>query len=150
VNSANYAGIEKVKNNMVNTININLFFVYEIQLIITIILICLCILVFPILGIGGMQADFFLLLGIGYYAIFSMYYTIVFLYYFMDQQGAFIATALFLTVTVLAAIAALRLGSEYYAVAPLAGAVVSWIYAFLRLKYILKDITANIFCNDLQ
>ncbi|MBH1941526.1 exopolysaccharide Pel transporter PelG [Mobilitalea sibirica] len=150
LNNANYAVIEKARKNMNNTIHINLFFIYEIQLIITIILTCLSVMFFPMLGIGGLTLDFFLLLGIAYYAIFSMYFTVVFLYYFSDQFGSFIATALFFGVTVIASLIAIKLGNGYYAIAPLTGAIVGWIYAFLRLKYILKDINANIFCGILK
>lgn len=147
LNGANYSYIEKARINMENSLNINMFFIYEIQLIITIILTCLSVLFFPMLGIGGLTLDFFLLLGIAYYAIFSMYYTVVFLYYIMDQIGGFVANGIFLVVTAGVSILALRYGSGYYAVAPLTGAICGWLFAFIRLKYIIRDINANIFCG---
>ena len=150
IGRANYASIEKARKNMENTIDINLFYIYEVQLIITVILTCISVVVFPMLGFGGLTLDFFLLLGIAYYSIFSMYFTIIFLYYFMDQQGSFVATSIFLSVTIIIAVIALKIGSGYYAAAPFLGAFTAWLYAFFRLKYILKDINAKIYCGELN
>lgn len=144
---ANYAVIEKARKIMSYTINVQLFFIYEVQLIITIILTCISILIFPMFGLGGLTLDFFLVLGIAMFVIFSMYFTVVFLYYFDDQVGSCGATAIFLCVTIIASIIALKLGTAYYAVAPLIGGLAGWIYAFARLRNFLKDVNARLFCK---
>ncbi len=146
--SANYAIIEKARKIMSETINVQLFFLYEAQLIITIILTCLAILFFPMFGLGGLTLDFFLLLGLAMFSIVSMYFTVVFLYYFDDQFGSCVATAIFLGVTSIAAVFALRLGTGYYALAPLAGGLCGLVYAFIRLKHFLQTINVRLFCKD--
>lgn len=151
VSAVNYAGyevIEKYRDIMCNTISVQLFFVYEVQLIITVILTCLSVFLFPLIGLGGLTLDFFLLLGIGYYGIFSMYFTIVILYYFDDRKGSFLAAGAFFAVTLLAALLAVRLGIGYYAVAPLAGSLAGWACAFVRLRTVLKNINARLFCRE--
>lgn len=148
LSNANYAAIEKTRKLLCNTINVQLFFIYEVQLIITILMTCLGILFFPMLGLGGLTLDFFLLLGLAMFCIFSMYFTIIMLYYFDDQLGSCIASAIFLGVTILAAIFALRLGTGYYALAPLIGGLTGLIYAFMRLRHFLKTINARLFCKN--
>lgn len=151
VSAVNYAGydvIDKYREMMCNTISVQLFFVYEVQLIITVILTCLSVFLFPMIGLGGLILDFFLLLGMGYYCIFSMYFTIVMLYYFDDSKGAFASAGIFLAVTVIAAFAAVKLGIGYYAIPPLAGSLVGWATAFLRLRSVLGNINARLFCRQ--
>lgn len=150
LNGANYAVIEKNRKIMCETINIQLFYIYEMQLIITIILTCISVILFPLIGLGGLTLDFFLLLGIAVYCIFSMYFTVIFLYYFDDQLGSFITTLIFLVVTAISAVIAVKLGIGYYSMAPLLGGLVAWIFGFLRLKYFLKDINAQIFCRNIK
>lgn len=147
INNAGYEVIEKYREIMTNTISVQLFFIYEVQLIIVIILTCISIFLFPIFGLGGLTMDFFLLLGIGYYCIFSMYFTIVILYYFDDRTGSCISAALFFGITLLTSIGAIQLGIAYYAVAPLVGSLIGWIFSFFRLKRILKNINIQLFCR---
>lgn len=146
--SANYTIIEKARKIMSDTISTQLFFIYEVQLIITIILTCLAIFVFPMFGLGGLTLDFFLLLGLAMFSVFSMYFTVVFLYYFDDQFGSCVATGIFLAVTTIVAVLALKLGTGYYALAPLAGGLCGLVYAFIRLKHFLQTINARLFCKS--
>lgn len=147
LNGASLAVIDKNRKIMNDTISLQLFYIYEMQLIITVILTCLSVIVFPLIGLGGLTLDFFLLLGIALFCIFSMYFTVVFLYYFDDQMGAFITTFIFLLISTIAAVIAIKLGIGYYSMAPLLGGLISWIYGFFRLKHYLKDINAQIFCR---
>lgn len=148
VNNAGYEKIEKYRDIMSNTISVQLFFVYEIQLIIAVILTCLSIFFFPMIGLGGLTLDFFLLLGIAYYCIFSMYFTIVILYYFDDRKGSCVAAGVFLLVTIVAALCAVRGGVGYYALAPLLGSLAGWCIAFFRLRNVLANINARLFCRE--
>ncbi len=148
--NASYATIEKTRKIMQNTLQVQLFFIYEVQLIIEIILSCLAILFLPRFGLGGYTLDFFLILGMAVFCIFSMYFTVVFLYYFDDQFGAFITSAIFFGLTTLSAIFILIfLGKEYYATAPLIGGVAAWLFAFFRLRYFMKHVNAQLFCRKM-
>jgi uncharacterized membrane protein len=143
-----YAVIEKYRKIMLKTMEIELFYIYEVQLIITIILTCAGILLLPMLGFGGMILNYFLLLSIGIYCTYLMYFTVVFLYYFDDQVGSFITTLTFFITTLVATIAALQLGVSYYPVALFVGGIVSWIVGFFRLRSFMGTINARLYCKS--
>lgn len=147
--SATFGTIEKHKKIMIRTLDIELFAIYEIQLIITIIFTCVGILFFPMLGFGGLVLNLFLLLGIGIYCTYIMYFTVVFLYYFDDQKGSLITTFIFFLTTLASTILALKLGMSYYSIPLLIGGICSWIFGFFRLKYLLKSINERLFCLNI-
>jgi len=145
-----YSVIEKYRKIMLKTMDIELFYIYEVQLIITIILTCAGILLLPMLGFGGMVMNYFLLLSIGVYCTYLMYFTVIFLYYFDDQFGSFITTFTFFITTILASIAALQLGVSYYPVALFVGGIVSWIVGFFRLRKFMETINARLYCKSAE
>ncbi len=145
-----YGIIEKYRKIMLKTMDIELFYIYEVQLIITIILTCAGILLLPMLGFGGMILNYFLLLSIGVYCTYLMYFTVVFLYYFDDQFGSFITTLTFFVTTVFASIAALQLGVSYYPVALFIGGIVSWVVGFFRLRTFMGTINARLYCKSAE
>lgn len=145
-----YSVIEKYRKIMLKTMDIELFYIYEVQLIITIILTCVGILLLPMLGFGGMVMNYFLLLSIGVYCTYLMYFTVIFLYYFDDQLGSFITTFTFFITTVLASIVALKLGASYYPVSLFVGGIVSWIVGFFRLRKFMETINARLYCKSAE
>lgn len=145
-----YSVIEKYRKIMLKTMDIELFYIYEVQLIITIILTCAGILLLPMLGFGGMVMNYFLLLSIGVYCTYLMYFTVIFLYYFDDQFGSFITTFTFFITTLLASIVALQLGVSYYPVALFVGGIVSWIVGFFRLRKFMETINARLYCKSAE
>ncbi|MDF2610420.1 MAG: hypothetical protein K0R92_1894 [Lachnospiraceae bacterium] len=145
LNYANYATLEQSKEKMKRTIGEQLFYIYEIQLVITLLALSLAVLFFPMLGIGGLTLDFFLLLAIGFYCMYSMYFTIIFLYYFDDQTGALISTITFFAVSLILALIAVRLGTGYYPLPLLIGSIIAWIISFIRLRYYVENINAILF-----
>lgn len=145
-----YGIIEKYRKVMLKTMDIELFYIYEVQLIITIILTCAGILVLPMLGFGGMVLNYFLLLSIGVYCTYLMYFTVIFLYYFDDQLGSFITTFTFFVTTVLASIVALQLGVSYYPAALFVGGIISWIVGFFRLRTFMETINARLYCKSAE
>lgn len=91
-----YDLIEIKRISLQNIINLQLFFLYEVQLIITVILICLANIFYPYLGIGNQILNMLLILGMGLYCTFCMYFTIIFLYYFENHTAACIGPIVFL------------------------------------------------------
>lgn len=145
LNYANYGTLQQSKEKMKGTISQQLFYIYEIQLVITLLALSLAVLFFPMLGIGGLTLDFFLLLAIGFYCMYSMYFTIIFLYYFDDQTGAFVSTITFFVVSVVLALLAVRLGTGYYPLPLLIGSIIAWIISFIRLRYYVENINTILF-----
>lgn len=145
-----YGIIEKYRKIMLNTMDIELFYIYEVQLIITIILTCVGILFLPMLGFGGMVLNYFLMLSIGVYCTYLMYFTVIFLYYFDDQYGSFITTLTFFVTTLLASLAALKLGVSFYPMSLFVGGIISWIVGFYRLRTFMKTINARLYCKSAE
>jgi uncharacterized membrane protein len=145
-----YAVIEKYRKIMLKTMEIELFYIYEVQLIITIILTCAGILLLPMLGFGGLVLNYFLLLSIGVYCTYLMYFTVVFLYYFDDQWGSFITTLTFFLTTLAATVLALQWGVSVYPVALFVGGMVSWVVGFFRLRTFMGSINARLYCKSAE
>jgi len=139
--------IEKNRIQMVRTITLELFYIYEVQLIITLLFTSLGIIFLPMIGYGGLVLNYFPILGISLYTTSLMYFTTVFLYYFDDQAGSLMTMLVFFVVTLAATLIVLRLGISYFPLPLLAGGMASWIYAFLRLRDYLGNINAQLFCR---
>ena len=148
--SGTYGIIEKYRKIMLNTMDVELFFIYEVQLIITIILTSAGILFLPMFGFGGMVLNYFLLLSIGVYCTYLMYFTVVFLYYFDDQFGSFITTFTFFITTIVASIVALRLGVSFYPASLFVGGIVAWIVGFFRLRTFMETINSRLYCKSAE
>ncbi len=135
------------KRDMSRIINNELFFITEVQLIITLTLICGGTALLPMLGFGGVILDIYPILALGYYAVFMMYFIIVFLYYFDDQIGAVYISGIFLGITVLVSIITVTAGAAFYGLGLLIGGIAAWISGFLRLKILLNNLDYHMFCN---
>ena len=122
-----------------------LFFVYEIQLIITVVLICLVSVFFPYLNASTYMLHMFILLSLGVYTVFCMYFTIVVFYYFSDYGGACISSLVFLIVTVIGAAAAV-LWDDFYPLPLLISGLSGWIVAFLLLRRRMEKLDSFLMC----
>lgn len=142
-----YMRLEKERLSLQNTLQIQLFFVYEIQLIITIVSICILIIVSPYFGISNTTINLFVVLGMGVYCLFSMYFTIVMLYYFEDYKGTALSTVVFLILVVFCSFWCIQLGVTYYALPILIGSIIGWITSFVRLRNRMKDLNEYMFCR---
>ena len=146
IGSANYEEIEKSRKKMKHVLDHELFFLYEVQLVITIVLIALGMVFLPRFNFGGAVLDYFMVLGMAYYCSFSMYFTVVFLYYFDDQRGAMFTTLLFFSATAAASFVIVNISPTYFALGLLIGALASWIFGFNRLKFFIRNVNRNMFC----
>ncbi|NLB21309.1 MAG: exopolysaccharide Pel transporter PelG [Clostridium sp.] len=147
LNSGIYKVIERERVSLQNTINIQLFFVYEVQLIITVILIFLVNIFYPYLGVNSQVLNMFLLTGLGLYTAFCMYFTTVFLYYFDDHISACIGPSVFFGVVVIGALICSRIGAPYYPIPLLIGGISGWIVSFILLRKRMKNLNAYLLCH---
>lgn len=147
LNSGSYDRIEKERASMCNIIHYQLFYIYEVQLIITVILICLINVFFPYLDISARVLNMFTVLAMGLYCTFCMYFTVIFLYYFEDHRGACIGPVLFVSVTTVLALVFSRIGKPLYPIPLLAGGLVGWVATFFALKYRLNKLNIFLMCR---
>lgn len=142
-----YELVEQRRMALQNVINLQLFFLYEVQLIITVVLICLANVFYPYLGINNQILNMLMLLGMGLYCTFCMYFTVIFLYYFEDHRAACVGPVLFLAIVLIGSLLCCHLGEPYYPFPLLVGGLVGWIDSFIRLRKRLRDLNAYLLCR---
>lgn len=145
LNNGTYDLIQKERNVMGRALRCQLFFVYESQLIITVVLVCLASVFFPYLNASTYMLGMFVILSLGVYAVFCMYFTIVVFYYFSDYGGACAGSLVFLAVTVLGAAAAV-FADDFYPLPLLLGGLCGWIVAFLLLRRRMEKLDSFLMC----
>lgn len=142
-----YDMIEKARLSLQNTLNLQLFFIYEIQLIVTVVMICLVMIFHPYLGLSSEVLNLFLLTGMGIYCTLCMYVTVVFLYYCEDDKSACASLAVFCLITIVGSFICGMVFQNYYGVPILAGALAGWITAFFLLRNRIRNLTVYLFCK---
>lgn len=145
LNNGSHALIQKEREAMARTLRHQLFFVYEIQLIITVVSVCLISVFFPYLGVSIATLQLFVILSLGVYTVFCMYFTVVVFYYFSDYTGACISTVVFLGVTALGAVVAVLVGG-FYPLPLLVGGLSGWVVAFLLLRRRMDRLDSFLMC----
>ncbi len=139
--------IRKERGVMTRALLRELFFVYEVQLVITVVLVCLVSVFFPYLDAGIQMLHMFVILSLGVCAAFCMHFTIIVFYYFSDNGSACITSLVFLAVTALGAVAAVRAGSFYLLPLPLLlGGLCGWVVAFLLLCHRMEKLDSFLMC----
>lgn len=139
--------LQKERKVMTRVIFQELFFVYEVQLIITVVLICLVSVFFPYLGASIQMLHMFVILSLGLCTVFCMYFTMVVFYYFSDYTGACISSLVFLAVTVLVAAMACQGGSFYALPLPLlVGGLSGWCVSFMLLRRRMEKLDSFLMC----
>ncbi len=139
--------LQKERDAMTRAILLELFFVYEVQLIITVVLVCLVSVFFPYLDASIHMLHMFVILSLGICTVFCMYFTIVVFYYFSDYNGACISSLVFLAVSVLGAAAAAMSGEFYALPLPLLlGGLSGWIVSFVLLRRRMEKLDSFLMC----
>lgn len=147
INKGTYDLIESKRVALQNTISLQLFFLYEVQLIITIILICLANVFYPYLGLGSQILNLLLLLGMGLFCTFCMYSTVIFLYYFEDHRAAAISTGVFFATVLVGSCICCLIGEPFYPIPVLVGGIAGWVVSFILLRKRLKNLNAYLLCR---
>lgn len=145
LNNGTYDLIEKERRVMVRTLRYQLFFVYETQLIITVVLVCLAVVFFPYLNATTHMLYMFVILSLGIYVVFCMYFTIIVFYYFSDYTSTCIGSLVFLIVTALGAVVATML-NDFYPLPLLLGGLCGWIVSFVLLRRRMEKLDSFLMC----
>lgn len=139
--------LEKERKVMTRALLQELYFVYEVQLVITVVLICLVSVFFPYLDASIHMLHMFVILSLGMCAVFCMYFTIVVFYYFADYRAPFTISSIFLVITAIGAALASQMDAFYPLPIPLlAGGLCGWIVAFLLLRRRMEKLDSFLMC----
>lgn len=145
LNGGPYSLIEKERVNMARVISQQLFFVYEVQLMITVVLVCLANVFLPYFGIRTQVLNMFNVMSMGIYTVFCLNYTVIVLHYFADYAAAFIGVFVFLAVTIL--FTAIALYTAFYSLPLLAGGISGWACTFLLLRGRIAKLNRFLMCK---
>lgn len=139
--------IEKEREVMSRALQQELFFVYEVQLIITVVLVCLVSVFFPYLDSSLQMLHMFVNLSLGICSVFCMYFTIVVFYYFSDYAGACISSVVFLVVTALGSALACLIGEYYLLPLPLlVGGLTGWFVSYVLVRRRMDRLDSFLMC----
>ena len=121
----------------------------RVQFIISAVIYLLCVVFLPQFGFAGTVMRIYPCLAAGYFILFIMYAVILFLYYFDDLTGAVLASLSFCLVTLIASIFATHLEEIWYGLGALLGSLAGWTVAYLRLRWVERNMDTHIFCRGL-
>lgn len=147
INNGNYAMIEKQRESMITTLRLQLFFVYDIQFIITILAISIVGVIFPYIGLSSESVNMFMLLGMGVYATICMKFTTILLYYFEDYGKACITGVVYLAMQLILALVCAKAGPPFYPLPILAAGLTGWILSYYFLRQRMKNLNRYLMCK---
>lgn len=139
--------IRNAKLRMFEQLADELMRLVRIQFIVSVVLFFLCIIFMPQMGFGGLVMQIYPCLAAGYFILFTMYAAMIFLYYFNDLNGALATAGSFILVTLLVSIRATHFTPIWYGVGLIAGTLVGWSVAYMRLRRMEKNLDVHIFCS---
>lgn len=139
--------IRNSKTKMFEQLAEELMNLVRIQFIVSVVIFLFAMIFLPRLGYGGLVMQIYPCLAAGYFILFTMYAAIIFLYYYNDMTGALITALIFCVVTFFGTIFATHLPQIWYGIGLTIGALSGWIFAYMRLRYIEKNLDTMVFCN---
>lgn len=141
--------IAKAKTLMLKTLKEKVLFIFQLQLLINVILYLLSLLLLPRVGISGIVLDILPSLAVAYFAIFIMFTLIVFMYYFEDGKGALYTAIVFFGISTIGSIFSKDLIPSLYGLGLFIGAMSGLLFAYMRLRYIERNLERHIFCRGM-
>jgi len=141
------ADIEKAKKRVFRQMASELMDLTRIQFIISICLYIAFIVILPQFGFSGMVMRIYPCLAAGYFILFLMYSSIIFLYYFNDLTGSLMTSLSFLVMTFAGSILATNLSEIWYGIGLFLGAFCGWVVSYFRLRWLEQNIDTHIFCK---
>ncbi len=139
--------ILNARSRLFRQLSAELMTLIRLQFIISATVFLLCVIVLPMLGLGGLTLRIYPCLCVGYFAIFVMYAEILFLYYFNDEKGALFTAAVFCLITALGSVLSSHLPEIWYGLGLLLGSVSGYAIAYFRLRWMERNLDRQVFCR---
>ena len=139
--------IDNAKSRMFGQIGEELHSLGRIQFIVSVVVFFIAMIVLPLIGFGGTVLRIYPSLAAGYFILFIMYNSVIFLYYFNDLYGALLTTSCFALFTCLGSIFASGLSDIWYGLGVTIGAFVAWCISYARIRRMERNLDVHIFCN---
>lgn len=139
--------IDITQKRMFRLLSEELMNLARVQFIISLVIFLICMIFLPQLGFGGMTMRIYPCLAAGYFILFLMYAEIIFLYYFNDLEGSLLTAAVFCVITMAGALAATHFSDIWYGIGLVFGAFAGWTIAYMRIRWLERNLDEHIFCN---
>lgn len=138
--------IKLAKTQMIMVIRKELSYIFEVQLIITILAIIFGVNVFlPLLGSSTLTKELFVLMAIAYFLTYMTYIVITLLLYFDNQEATYMLSSFFLLATIIFTGITLLLGERYYGLGLVASALISLLAGLYILEKTVDQIDYRMF-----
>ncbi len=142
-----YMDVELTKNRMFRQLGEELLSLVRIQFFVSLIVYFVCVIILPQFGFGGLVLKIYPCLAAGYFVLFIMYAAIIFLYYFNDLTGSLLTAGIFCVTTMAVSIVATYLPEIWYGIGVFVGAFTGWTVAYLRIRWLEKNLDEHTFCR---
>lgn len=139
--------IRNTKQRMFRQLGSELMTLVRLQFIVSVVVYLLFVIFLPRMGYAGMVMRIYPLVAAGYFVLFLMYAEIIFLYYFEDLNGALLTAVCFCLSVFAVSLAATHLSSIFYGTGIWVGSVIGFSVAYLRLRWLEKNLNEHMFCR---
>lgn len=141
------ADINNTKRRMFRQLASELMNLARIQFIISVVVYLLFIVILPQFGFSGLVMQIYPCLAAGYFVLFIMYAAIIFLYYFNDLGGAMLTAIIFCSITLVGSMISSHFDPIWYGMGLLIGAAAGWCVAYIRLRWVERNMDVHVFCR---
>ena len=139
--------VENAQKRMFTALSQELMSLVRVQFIVTVILFLAMVIIMPFVGVSGLVLEIYPSLAAAYFILFIMYSAIIFLYYYNDNAGAMLVSVSFLAVSVIGSVIASHYDYIWYGTGVFAGALIGWILAYFRMRWVERHLEEHIFCT---
>ncbi len=139
--------IRNGKERMFRQLFEELMHLVRIQFIVSTALFFIMMFALPYFGMGGLVLQIYPSLAAGYFILFIMYATIIFLYYFNDLIGAMITALTFALTTGGMTVLSTHFSPMWYGIGLVIGAFAGWCVAYIRIRILEQKLDYHVFCE---
>ena len=141
--------ISQNQKRMVTTLRQEIFQLFELQLIISVLVVLIgTLLILPLLKTDAFTIRLFIILSGGFYLSQMMYFIMTLLLYFDNQEDALWTSLIFLTTTTSLAILTIKAGPAWYGSGFAGGALLALIFSLNRLNHMMKNIDYRLYSKQ--
>ncbi len=142
-----WVDIKNARNRMFRQLAAELLNLVRIQFIISVVIFIVLVIMLPRYGYSGLVMQIYPCVAAGYFVLFLLYAEIIFLYYFNDNGGAMATAFVFCAITLIGTIFSKDLSEIWYGAGLVAGSFIGFTFAYIRLRWIEKNMDNHIFCR---
>ena len=139
--------IRNTRNRMFRQLASEVMSLARLQFIVSVFIYLIFVIFLPRMGYAGLVMRIYPMVAAGYFVLFLMYAEIIFLYYFEDLNGALVTAGCFCLGTFFGSLIAVNLSHIFYGFGVWVGAMIGFVVAYLRLRWMEHHLDEHMFCR---